>query len=255
MVELLVACAVLALMLILFGQMAGSVVNSYRGGKARSESNAVGRALFDALDRDIKQIITRDELLTFEQADDAAQSSLKFYSARPGVFAPSGTTVSGLNALRSSSVVEYVFYRASDKQGYLARRDRGATWSNSSTVIPLGTTNAIANLNPSSEELRLYRGVLGFDWRFLRADGSVDKDVTDPKAISALRFTVAVIDEEGLRVLKQSGQLNAMMGLFSGSEGMLGWERSLRDAASGFPKPAVQGVRFYERFIKMPQSS
>lgn len=252
--ELLVACAVLSLLLVLFSQMAGSIANSYRGGKARAEANAIGRALFDAIDRDVKQLIGREDLLTFAQDDSASVNSLKFYSVRPGVFGATAGAA-GLDRPRNTSIVEYVFYRDSDKQGYLARRDRAATWSNSATVIPIGTTNSIANLNASSEEMKLYRGVLAFDWRYLREDGSMDKLANDPKAVSALRFSVAVIDADGLRSLKSSGQLGAMMELFSSSSSAVEWERNLRGAASNFPKQAVQGVRFYERFIKIPQSS
>lgn len=259
LIELLVACSVLAILVVMFAQMAGSVANSYRNGKSRSDANAIGRAVLDALDGDIRQLIVSPDLMTFKQSETAEASSLKFYCRRPGIFHAAAPASSGMEALRSASVVEYVSYRSAEKRGYLSRRDMASTWSSSATIIPLGTTDTIADLNADNGELCLYRGVLAFDWRYLRADGSMDKTDDLSRPIVALRISLAVIDEDALRLLKHLNRLNDMMDVFptdsASSSGVVEWEKKLRQKAADFPPQTVQAVRLYERFIRIPQSN
>lgn len=259
LIELLVACVILAILVSLFSQLASSIVTSYQSGKSQSESNAIGRALLDAMDKDIKQMIIHPNLVLLEQTDGDSVSAIKFYTRRPGIFHGSSPSQLGLGSSRNASVVEYVLYRNSEKKGYLARRDRAATWSNSSQIIPVGNTEQIATLSEESEELRLSPGILGFDWRFLRADGSIDKNSESDKPLAAIRISLAVVDDDAFRLLNEIGKLSAMMELFSqtptsDSSGVYQWATRLDQAVDQFPPRSVQGVRFYERFIKVPQS-
>jgi len=255
LIELLVAMAVLAILMVFLVQMSGSVSNLYRMGKARSEANGVGRTLLDTMTGDIKRAIIRPDLATFEEEDDASARALRFYCLRAGDFRGTNPAVNGLDAARPASIVEYVFYRSGNKQAYLARRDKPCSWNSATNVIPLGQTNAIRPLDATTEESLIYEGVVGAEWNYLRADGSLTNRLGSGAAapIVGVRYSLALLDADALRLLKEAGKLSEFIQVFNQPGGIAVWETNLHANAGGFPAPAVAGTRFYERFVTLSQ--
>jgi len=258
LLELLVAMAVLAILLVFLTQMVGSVSNLYSQGKARSEANGVGRTLLDTVTGDLRQAIIRPDLATFVEQDTESLRALKFYCLRTGDFRGTSPATNGLDAARAASIVEYVFYRKGSKQGYFARRDRPCSWSSSTAVVPLGQKTSIQSPNAITEESLIYEGVVGVDWSYLRADGSMTNRLAsgNTSPLVAIRFSLAVLDGEGMSLLKKMNQVGEYIQIFTqpGQRGITAWESQLQTKAPGFPSKVISGTRFYERLVTLPQS-
>lgn len=256
LLELLVAMAVLSLLLICLSQMVGSVSNLYKMGMARSAANGVGRALLDTMTGDLRQAIIRPDLKTFVEQDTGNIRTLRFYCLRPGDFRGSTPTGGGLEAARPASIVEYVFYRSGSKQAYLARRDKPCSWN--SSVIPLGQTNTIQDLDANTEESLIYEGIVGLDWNYLLADGSMTDQLASANGTNplvAIRYSMALLDADGMRLLKEAGKVGNFIQMFSGVGGIAAWESNLQANASAYPPKVISGTRFYERSVTLPQSA
>jgi len=256
LIELLVATAIIALMLAIFSQLVGGITKIYQFSQARTENNNLGRAILDSMATDLKQAIIRPDLEFIAEKNTAAVRSIKFYCQRPGTFR-AGAPGSNMTAARSASIVEYVFYRDGNDKGYIARRDRPVSWTTSQTVIPIGNTTAISDLDSVTEETRIYEGMVGFDYCYLRSDGSVDSSLTSGTLpIVALRVAVAVVEKSGLQLLKARNQLGDMVNVFSGNgtiqnAGIKTWTDCLNQQGARFPNRVVQGVSFYERTVPL----
>lgn len=256
LMELLVAMTILAILMVFLVQLAGSVSHLYRMGKARSEANGVGRTLLDTMTGDIKRAIVHPDLATFVEEDDGSSRALRFYCLRSGDFRGADPAVNGLDAARAASIVEYVFYRSGSKQAYLARRDKPCLWNSTTNVIPLGQTNAIQSLNAATEESLIYEGVVGAEWSYLRADGIMTNRLNsgNTNSLVGVRYSLALLDADGMRTLKETGKLTQFIQIFAQPGGIAGWESNLQANASGFPSKVVSGTRFYERFVTLSQS-
>ena len=198
---------------------------------------------------------------------------IAFYSGVPGYFPPSG----------SQSPVSLVAYRinsdsTSSSYNKLERMGKGLVWNGvgcgatpctpvvfmpltigPSAAVPLGTWPAATSsslADPDGNYEIIGPQVFRFEYCYLlRADGSLSiTPPTDISGIAAIVADIAVIDSKS-KVLVNDTQVTSLAGqLGDYTSGMApgqlrnNWQNAL-NANTTLPRPALSGVRLYERFF------
>ncbi|MFA7344311.1 MAG: hypothetical protein WC003_08415 [Terrimicrobiaceae bacterium] len=246
--ELLVAVAVLALVLVFITQAIGAVSRTWRIGVARTDNFAKARVVLGLLDRDIGSAVLRRDLGAF--VDEAGAPACAFYSRIGG------------QADRRLSLVRYSLTNSTDGP-VLQRADYGLDYA--ANTLTLGTTNSLPGLRDAAGQ-DVAGGILRFEWQFLAADGTLQPtfhfDYDTPGSASntrALVVSVLVLDDNALRLAQQTGKLGDLLGKFSGTPEAgqtyaQVWNAALDSPAFGqnLPEPLSAGARVFERHIALP---
>lgn len=245
LIEILVSVAVLALVLVLLMQVVGSVLNTYTGSRARAESTSTGRALLDAIARDIQGAYLRADLPAFPE--DGSDRRLAFYTAQAGL-------TSDPAPVRDVSYVDY-FLNDEPDEAELMRADVGMTWDEvdklvfGSMAIPASTTRKLSD------------GVLAFNYRFILKNREITPNPPDLASITAVRVSLAVTDPQTLSVLRSTNTLGNLKTALEGAtaaddllSARAAWENWLRSsAAAGYDGRVLGGIAFFERVIPVHQ--
>jgi prepilin-type N-terminal cleavage/methylation domain-containing protein len=279
LVELLVSIAVLIVLVLLVGRLFSSAATITASGNKRMTADAQLRPLFDRMAVDFSQMIKRSDVDYYLKSSanaEAGNDQLAFYSAVAGYYPSSG----------SQSPISVVGYRINSISGStsfnkLERMSKGLVWNGVSTTdtpivfLPLtisGTWPAATSsaADPQGDYELIAPYVFRFEYYYLLKNGSFSvtpwntsaghSSVSGMQDVSAISVCIAAIDPKS-RVLISDSQLTTLMGRlpdFAASTtpgGLLNQWQSALDGTTDMPRPAIQGVRIYERyFYLLPKS-
>ena len=277
LVELLVAMAVLALLVLFVTSLVNSAATITTLGNKRMDADSQARQLFDRMAVDFAQMVKRDDVDFFAKGTVAPKSvggamtvndQIAFYSAVSGYYPSTG----------SQSPLSLVGYRINAVAGATAfnkmeRLGIGLVWNGVSatdapvvflpltigvsTSSPSGTWPAATSSTASDPDHYELIGpeVFRFEYSYGLTDGT--RSVTPPASISgiaAIIVDIAMIDPKS-KVLLTDPQITALAGqLDDYSAGMVPgqllalWQSRL-DANTSLPRPAVSAIRLYERYF------
>jgi hypothetical protein len=270
--ELLVTMAVLVLLVLLFTQLLNSAATVTTLGHKQMDADAQARQLLDRMAIDFAQMVKRSDVDLFAKGTLAPNSvggamtgndRIAFYSAIPGYYPSTG----------SQSPVSLVAYRVNSLSGATAfnkleRLGKGLVWNGVSATdkpvvfMPLtisatwtaATSSSLADPDGNYEIIGAQ--VFRFEYCYLlRTNGSLS--ITPPSDISgiaAIVADIAVIDSKS-KVLLNNAQITSLAGqLVDYSANMApgqlrnNWQNAL-NANTTLPRPALSGIRLYERFF------
>ncbi len=247
LVELLVAMAILAIILVGTARIAGTAQSSVRWAEKKIASDSGARQLTALLERDLREMIRRPDA-RFEFQLQPGNDSLAFLATRAGYARGDAT------ADRAASLVRY----ASDPDGRLTRACLGFGFEGDDTV-PLDPAAALPAI-PEENRQVVSDSVFRVEFEFLVDDGSrTVRQQKAPASLASLRgivTTVAVLDPQSRGALA-SGDIAKLAALFDDSRDAetpaADWTATLLShsarGTSGIPADVFRGVRVYERTL------
>lgn len=271
--ELLVAISVLALIVTMIAQLASSATRITTLAIKRIDADSTIRPVFDRLELDVTRIIKRKDISYFlKSAGNGMDGNdlMAFYSAVPGYYATTPSSV---------SVVAYRVNSDSNKVAYnrLERMGKGLVWNGSSgsdaslTFLPRtidGDWPSVSSSTDydSTDPHAITYEIVGpqifrFEYYYLDSSGALvaypaswtSLSLINLDSISAIVVAVAVIDPKS-NVLLSAAQVEALghrLPDYNGEapgELIARWQNIL-DHITDMPRPAIAGIRLYERYF------
>lgn len=265
--EMLVAVSVLALLVLFVSRLVDSAAAIATLGHKRMDADAQSRQLLDRMIVDFAQMIKRSDVDYYVKSSantEPGNDQIAFYSMVPGYYPSTG----------SQSPVSLVAYRISAQQK-LERMSKGLVWNGVSATnapivfLPLtisSTWPAATNMASDIDYELVGPQIFRFEYAYLLNDGSFSDtpwqtsaghtSIDGMRDVAAIDVSIAVIDSRS-RVLISDAQLaNVMDGMTDFAPSMnpgdlfAQWQ-SVVDGATGLPRPAMQGIRFYERHFRL----
>ena len=275
--ELAVSVGVLVVIVLLATQLLKSAATVTTLGHKQMDADSQARQLLDRMAIDFAQMVKRSDLDFFAKGTaspnsvggamngtPAVNDQIAFYSAVPGYYPPAGF----------QSPVSLVAYRE-NAQNKLERMGVGLVWNgvslNDTPVVfmPLrisatwpSATNLAASPTPEPRAEVIGPQVIRFEYYYLLNNGSFSvvpwitphTSVSGMQDVSAIVVDIAVIDPKS-KVLLTPAQITSLAGqLVDYTPGLPAgrlrtlWQNTL-DGNTTLPRPAVSGIRVYERFI------
>ena len=274
-VELLVSIAVLVVLVLLVSRLFSSAATITTLGNKRMSADAQLRPLFDRMAVDFSQMIKRSDVDYYLKSSANAQpgnDQMAFYSAVAGYYPSNG----------SQSPISVVGYRINSISGStsfnkLERMSKGLVWNGvSATDTPIvfspltisATWPAATNASADSDYEMIGPYVFRFEYSYLLKNGNLSDtpwisghtSVSGMQDVAGISVAIAAIDPKS-RVLISDSQLTTLTSRLtdfttSMTPGALlnQWQTAL-DGITDMPRPAIQGVRIYERyFYLLPKS-
>ncbi len=266
LVEVLVAIAVLSFMMLLLAQVAGMVNKASHDGMGRVDNFTKSRAMLDLIASDLQHAVIRPDLPIFQTG--GTPNSFTIGGFTNGVYAPQlFTKVPGVssNSVRNLSLVTYNIVVRPSSQGsdkiVLQRSDLPVPWVNGAATVPfqgdLQTNGAVAR--------DMAPGVVGFQFSFRRADGTISTSYTgydSTNAVVAVGITIAMVGDTVVQQLSPQ-QLTSIQEGFAAatpvSPTTIPGIKPLWDALltpgfySNYPKDMASNLKIFERWILPPQ--
>jgi len=244
--EILVATAVLALIMLLIVQIISSSGDTIGHTRRKLDAAAQARLFLDRLGMDLAARVAREDA-PLEISNPAGDDSLRFYAE-----------AAGYQGDRNISLIGYRI-NAAGAQDRRHRAERGATggdWTGAAT-LPLGSASPPAAIDADYEVLS--DGVFRMEIRYQKkSDGSLtDIRPASTGDIAALVVAVAAIDDQGRRLLSdaQLGQLaGALPDPPAGQDPLSAWKGAMAQPgfAAGLPLRALRSVDVYQRYYPFP---
>ncbi len=243
LVEILVAIAILAFISGVLAQLTAMASHTSQMCQRRSNDFTKARALLDLLTLDVKAGLFRDDL-----ACTASPGDMAFYTQRPGM---------NSSATRNLALVRYTI-DTSAANSALDRSDLPMSWGSPASNISFGNTTSLPKLSSVTSH-EAAPGVVGFQIRFLLADGTIQSVYanTPDNPLRAIGITLAVVDDTDLTSLKPAtitsivNQLSSAAAASSGSLVKTAWETALQSSFdwSGCPATLRDNIRIFERVV------
>jgi len=278
--ELLVTTGVLVLLVFLASQLFTSTATVTTLGHKQMDADAQARQVLDRMALDFAQMVKRSDLDFFAKQTAAPNSvggamagndGIAFYSAVPGYY-PAGVP-------SSQSPVSLVAYRlnsdsTSSAYNRMERMGKGLVWNGVSSTdtpvvfmpIKITDVSAWSAATSSSTADAAYElvgsQVFRFEYYYLLKNGnfsdtpwiSPHDSVSGMQDVSAIVVDIAVIDAKS-KVLLTNAQIATLRASLSDYTGGMvpgqlrtSWQNTL-NANTTLPRPAISGIRLYERFI------
>lgn len=277
--ELLVSVGVLVVLVLLFGQLLKSTATITTLGDKQMDADSQARQLLDRMAIDFAQLVKRNDVDFFAKGTVAPKSvggamtgndRIAFYSGVPGYYPPTG----------SQSPVSLVAYRvnslsSSSSYNKLERLGKGLVWNGVSptdkpvvfmpltiaATWPAATSTTLAD--PDGNYEIIGPQVFRFEYCYLLTNGNLSITApTDISAIAAIIADIAVVDPKSRVLLDNSTQvpppndnITRLAGTLADYNGeapgvlLSNWRATLDANALSLPRPAISGVRLYERFF------
>ena len=247
LVELLVAMAILAVILVGTVQITGIAQGSVRWAEKKIASDSGARQLTALLERDLREMIRRPDA-PFEFQLQPGNDALAFLATRAGY------ARGDASADRSASLVRY----ESDPGGRFTRACLGFGFEGEDTV-PLDPAAALPDI-PDENRQVVSDTVFRVEFEFLVDDGSaILRQQKAPATLEALRgiiTTVAVLDPQSRGVLND-GDIPKLAALFDDARDTetpaTDWAATVlantTRGTSGIPADVFRGVRVYEQTL------
>ena len=269
LVELLVSMSVLVVLVLLFTQLFNSAASITSLGHKQMDADSQARQLLDRMSIDFAQLVKRSDVDFFGKGTVtpnsvggtmAGNDRMAFYSAVPGYY-PSNGYESPL------SLVAYRIQSDSSSSSYnrLERMGKGLLWNAAApspapiVFMPLTISATWAAATSSSAPDPDYEvmgpQVFRFEYCYLLTSGTLSiSPPPDISGIAAFVVDIATIDPQS-KVLLTNIQIASMAGQLSDYAadmvpGQLrnNWQNAI-NANTTLPRPALSGVRLYERFF------
>lgn len=268
LVEVLVAMTVLALLLLVVGQLLVTTNSTISVNRSRSDALGQGRFVFDRMALDFADRLRRDDVdSTFESR--SGNDAFAFYSSSTGLY-PGQTQKADTRQL---SVVGYQVALDAKDRPQLERGALGLTWEemvfspltngvqtprftppNTLPAIDVGE-EGLSNFQVLSESV--FRMELSY---LLKADSTsssprlVAELPTDIDEISAVVVTIAVLDERSRKVVTDySSLIQSLLDAENGKDPLSVWAEIVESPdfaqRAGIPQTAAQSVRLYQRYF------
>ncbi|PYI91451.1 MAG: hypothetical protein DME97_14310 [Verrucomicrobia bacterium] len=265
--ELLVAVSVLVLIVLFVSQLLNQTTTMTTLGHKRMDADAGSRQLLDRMIVDFAQIVKRTDIDYYVKSPantEAGNDQIAFYSMVPGYYPSAG----------SQSPISLVAYRI-NTQNKLERMSKGLVWSAVSATdapivfLPLtiastwpAATTAAADADYESLGPQAFR----FEYAYLLSDGTFSdtpwqtsaghSSIDGMRDVVAIQVSIAAMDSKS-RTLVSDAQIASLAGSMADFAPSMNpgdlftqWQSAV-DAATGLPRPAVQGIRFYERQFRV----
>ncbi|MBN8709115.1 MAG: prepilin-type N-terminal cleavage/methylation domain-containing protein [Verrucomicrobia bacterium] len=259
-VEMLVAMAVFAMLLVLITMLFKNASALVMANSKRLDADIQARQLLDRMAVDFAQMLKRDDVdyyMKSSAAPQAGNDQMAFFSEVPGYFASTTSPQSPF------SLVAYrVNETASSGRAHsIERLGKGLLWSGVSdpgakmAFLPLtikGLWPQAADGSSDTDYEQLGTDIFRFEYFYLLKDGtlSVDfpKSITD---VAGICVVVAVIDPKS-RTIVTDDQLTTLAGRMADFDSSMKTgelEKKWRDAidSSNLPKASLSAVRVYGR--------
>jgi prepilin-type N-terminal cleavage/methylation domain-containing protein len=247
LVELLVAMAILAVILVGTAQITGTAQSSVRWAEKKIASDSGARQLTSLLERDFREMIRRPDA-PFEFQVQSGNDALAFLATRAGY------ARGDASADRSASLVRY----ESDPAGRITRACLGFGFEGDDTV-PLDPAAALPAI-PDENRQVVSDTVFRVEFEFLVEDASgIVRQQKAPATLDRLRgivTSVAVLDPQSRGTLA-AGDLPKLAALFEDSRDAktpaASWTETILGntarGSSGIPANVFRGIRVYERTL------
>jgi hypothetical protein len=272
--EMLVAVSVLALLVLLVTQLLNHAASIATLGNKRMDADSQARPLFERLTLDFAQIIKRSDVSYYVKTAATPMTGndlVGFYSAVPGYYPATPSPISVVAYRVNSDSSSSVAYHCLERMG------KGLDWNGASaTSIPVvfrpltihGTWPSVASssaYDDTDPAKRTYEiigpQVFRFEYYYLeKATGTL---VAYPAAwtslsevaikdAAAIVVAIAVIDPKSKILLSNSQVATLVENLPDYASGsrpgeLLAQWQSVLDNITSMPRPAISGIRLYER--------
>ena len=268
--ELLVSIAVLVLLVLFVSRLVNSASSITILGHKRMEADSQTRQLFARMAIDFTQMVKRVDVDYYLKSATNPQSGgndqIAFYSTVGGYYPGTSTTT-------QHSPVSLVAYRV-NAQNKLERMGKGLLWNGSAdtpvvfwTTI-LATWPAATTMAADSDYDEIGSQVFRFEYYYLLQNGSFSRtpwdtsaghtDVSGMQDVAAIVVAIAVIDSKSKALLRdntsppQIAQVATQLSDYSlgmvPGELLAQWQSAL-DTVTDLPRPAISGIRLYERYF------
>jgi hypothetical protein len=278
--ELVVSIGVLVLLVLLFTQLLNSAATTTTLGNKRMDADSQERQLLDRMAIDFDQMLKRRDVSYYVKSlgnTQAGNDQIAFFSNVPGYY-PSG----------AESPLSVVAYRVNNNNK-LERLGKGLVWNGVSAAdtpmifLPLTISNTwpyATNQNSDPAYEVMGSDVFRFEYYYLLSSspsvGTANQlsagpwsstDTFSVKDVAAIVISIAVIEPKS-KVLLTDSQIATLAGsLIDYGTPAAGcpapdWQRPgklleqwqcVLDNTNSFPRPAISGIRLYERYYYLNQ--
>jgi hypothetical protein len=277
--ELVVSVGVLVVLVLLFTQLLNSTASITTLGHKQMDADSQARQILDRMAIDFAQLMKRNDLDFFAKNTVAPNSvggpmdgtggqtkndRIAFYSSVPGYYPPTG----------AQSPVSLVAYRVNSNSTNMERMGKGLVWNGVDpsytpvAFMPITIAASWAAATSSSTSDAAYEvigsQVFRFEYCYQLTDGSLSitppldgSSHADLSQIAAIIVDIAVIDPKS-RVLLTPAQIASLAAQLTDwpfntsaqqpSYLRTQWQTTL-NANTTLPRPALSGIRLYQRFF------
>jgi Prokaryotic N-terminal methylation motif len=274
--EMLVAISVLALLVLLVTQLINHAASVTTLGNKRMDADSQARPLFERMALDFAQIVKRSDVSYYLKTAETPMTGndlVGFYSSVQGYYPTTPSPISVVAYRVNSGPTPSVAYNCLERMG------KGLDWNGASTTsvpivfLPLtlhGTwpsvtsSSAYDDTDPAKRTYEIVGPqVFRFEYYYLEKtagalvgypSGWTSLSAVEIRDAAAIVVAIAVIDPKG-KVLLSNSQIATLaeslpdyaLGWGPG-ELLAQWQSSL-DSTRNMPRPAISGIRLYERYF------
>lgn len=272
--EMLVAISVLALLVLLVTQLLNNAASVMTLGNKRMDAGAQARPFFERMALDLAQIVKRNDVSYYVKTAGTPMTGndlVGFYSAVEGYYPTTPSPISIVAYRVNSDSSSLVAYNCLERMG------KGLDWNGASaTNIPVvflpltihGTWPSVASssaYDDTDPTKRTYETigsqVFRFEYYYLeKTTGSLVAYPTAWTSLSAVAIkdaaaivvAIAVVDPKSKVLLSHSQMATLVESLPDYASGwgpgelLARWQSAL-DSITNMPRPAISGIRLYER--------
>jgi len=270
LVELLVSMVVLAVLVLFVSMIVNSAATITTLGNKHIDADSQARQLLDRMAVDFAQMVKRDDLDFFAKGTVAPKSlggamtvndQIAFYSGVGGYYPATSTS-------SQHSPISLVAYRI-NSQNRLERMGKGLVWNGATTDTPIifmpltiaATWAAATNATTDADYEEIGPHVFRFEYCYVLTGGT--RSITPPVSVSgiaAIVVDIATTDPRSKALLDNSKQvappndnITKLAGRLvdytsgTGPGQLLAQWQSVLDGTTDMPRPAISGIRLYER--------
>lgn len=286
--EVLVTVSVLVLLMLLFAQLLNSAATVTSLGHKQMDADSQARELLDRMAIDFAQMVKRSDVDYYLKSSSGTASDCgvcgtqtgndqaTFYSTVTGYYATSPSPAPTFTTKSPISLISYRVNSDNTSSSYnrVERLGKGLPWNGfSSSWTPMvylpqtiggNWASAVSTSAADSSYEVIGPQAFRFEYYYLLRNASFSATPWDTSAghttVSAMRDVAAIIADIAVidpksKVLLTNSQIATLAGqLGDYSSGMVpgqllaNW-RSTVDATTSLPRPALSGIRLYERYL------
>lgn len=276
--ELLISVSVLVLLVLLVTQLLDNAATITTLGHKQMDADSQARQLLDRMAIDFAQMVKRADVDYYLKSPSIPQSGndqVTFYTALPGYFATSPSPAPSYTGRSSVSLVSYRVNSDSSSASYnrTERLAKGLAWNGvSSSWIPVmflpqtisaNWPSAVSTSAADSDYEIIGAQAFRFEYCYLLKTGDLSTtpwdttsghtSVSGMQDVAAIIVDIAAIDSKSKALLGSSDiaiLIQTLMDYNGQVPGALlpNW-RSTLDGNTSLPRPALAGIRLYERYF------
>lgn len=236
LIEVLVASAILALLLVVFLSMSEYASRAWKGSQEKMEEFSTARTVMNRMQADFGGILIRPDLPLFP-----ANTNFGFMTMSRGV--------TNSADVRPLSYVEY--YTNGNNQ--LIRASRAYTFA-SSDQPPFSTNNAYGNHDTNSAST-LADGVIGFQTAFLNKDGSWSTNYSSASSVG-VRVSLLLVSQERMNNIRKANQTPPVLPYTFSTNASNSPEADWNAGISGLGDQKTKAsLRAFERLFFLPNAN